>query len=101
VSVTDTGTWTFLTNHTHVLLTLYRNPDLRQRDIAAMVGLTEGAVQKILHDLEEGGYLQVERVGRRNHYEVDDSGHLRHPLEAGHQIGEVLRLLGSNAPSTV
>ena len=57
--------WTFLTNHAHVLLAVSRDPELRQRDISALVGITEGAVQRILDDLEEGGYLRRERVGRR------------------------------------
>lgn len=88
------GSWTFLTNHAHVLLALLRNADLRQRDIAALVGITEGAVQRILNELEAGGYLQIQRVGRRNHYEVKTDIPLRHPLDAGHTIGEVLdRLL--------
>ncbi len=80
----------FLTNHGHVLLTLYRNPDLRQRDIGALVGITEGAVQRILHDLEDGGYVEVRKVGRRNHYEVHPEHSLRHPLEADHTVGELL-----------
>ncbi len=85
--------WTFLTNHGHVLLCLYRNPDLRQRDIAALVGITEGAVQRILADLEDGGFVEVSRIGRRNHYRVHAELHLRHPLEAGHPVGEVLHQL--------
>ena len=87
------GRWTFLTNHGHVLLTLFRNPDHRQRDIAELVGITEGAVQRILHDLEADGYLDVRRVGRRNHYVVHPELSLRHPLEAGHAVGELLHQL--------
>ena len=86
--------WTFLTNHGHVLLALYRNPELRQRDIAAAVGITEGAVQRILHDLTDCGYIDVERVGRRNRYRVHPGSGLRHPLEAGHSVGEILEQLG-------
>ena len=86
-------TWTFLTNHAHVLLALYRNPDLRQRDIAELVGITEGAVHRILNELQTGGYVTVERVGRRNHYAIDPSLGMRHPVEDGHCIGEILELL--------
>lgn len=84
------NSWTFFTNHAHVLLALFRDPDLRQRDIAALVGITEGAVQRILNELESCGYLSIERVGRRNHYEVNGAAGLRHPLDAGHTIGEIL-----------
>ncbi|MEM9611634.1 MAG: helix-turn-helix domain-containing protein [Actinomycetota bacterium] len=93
ISVVRPTTWTFLTNHSHVLLAIYRNPDLRQRDIAHLVGITEGAVQRILHELEADGYLDIRRVGRCNHYTVHPDLGLRHPLEAGHTIGEVLERL--------
>ena len=92
------ASWTFLTNHAHVLLALFRDPDLRQRDIAALVGITEGAVQRILNELESCGYLRIERVGRRNHYEVNGTAELRHPLDAGHTIGEILQRLEHRAP---
>lgn len=85
--------WTFLTNHAHVLIALNRDPGLRQRDIADLVGITPGAVQRILDDLEAGGYLRREKVGRRNHYEVLDGAPLRHRLESSHTIGELLGLL--------
>ncbi len=84
------GSWTFLTNHGHVLLALHRNPDLRQRDIAQLVGITEGAVQRILDDLEDGGYISRAKVGRRNHYTVDADRPLRHPLEAHHNVSDLL-----------
>jgi DNA-binding IclR family transcriptional regulator len=93
----DASRWTFLTNHAHVLVTLHHDPDLRQRDIAALVGITEGAVQRILHELEADGYLEVRRIGRRNHYEIHPELGLRHPLEAGHAVGE---LLGQLTPPT-
>ena len=89
----EPGRWTFLTNHGHVLLALYRDPDLRQRDVAQLVGITEGAVHRILTDLQDGGYITIERVGRRNHYLIDASLGLRHPIEQGHCVGEVLERL--------
>jgi len=85
--------WTFLTNHGHVLLALYRNGDLRQRDIARLVGITEGAVHRILAELDDCGYVEIERIGRRNHYRVNASLGLRHPIEADHCIGELLERL--------
>lgn len=92
------GSWTFLTNHAHVLVALHRDPDLRQRDIAGLVGITEGAVQRILNELEQTGYLSIERVGRRNHYEVKTDIELRHPLDAGHTVGEILESLRPRPP---
>lgn len=94
---TGSGTWTFLTNHTHVLLCIYQNPDVRLRDIAGMVGITERAAQSIVADLEAGGYLRRERVGRRNRYDLMPDVPLRHPLESHHNVGELLRLLSRPA----
>lgn len=86
--------WTFLTNHAHVLLCIYRTPEIRLRDVAEAVGITERMVQKIVAELVEAGYLQVQKVGRRNQYTVHAKYRLRHPLEAHHTIGELLELLG-------
>lgn len=85
--------WTFLTNHAHVLLALTRDPDLRLRDVAERVGITERATQAIVADLVAEGYLGRRRVGRRNAYAVDESRHLRHPLEREHRIGDLLDAL--------
>jgi DNA-binding transcriptional ArsR family regulator len=74
--------WTFLTNHGHVLLCLAQLPELRLRDVAEQVGVTERAVQRIVADLEEGGYLTRRRTGRQNAYEIDNGRPMRHPLEA-------------------
>ena len=89
----DPASWTFLSNHTHVLLLLARNPDMLLREVAGEVDITERAVQRIVHDLVDGGYLQVERLGRRNHYRVIDRHPLRHPIEANTSLRDLLRLL--------
>ncbi|MCI4063934.1 MarR family winged helix-turn-helix transcriptional regulator [Micromonospora sp. R77] len=84
--------WTFLTNHGHVLLAIARNPTARLRDVADEVGVTERAAQAIVADLEADGYLHRTRVGRRNEYTVNPSGHFRHPAEAAQRIGALLAL---------
>ena len=86
-------TWRFMTNHTQVLLAIARNPDLRMREIAALVGITERAAQRIIKDLTEAEYLKSTRVGRRNHYSVNGSIKMRHPAQENQQIGELLELL--------
>lgn len=85
--------WTFLSNHTHVLHCIYLWPDIRIRDIAAKVLITERAVQRIVVDLEAGGYLKRLRVGRQNHYRLKPGLNLRHPLEDHVQIGRLLAVL--------
>jgi DNA-binding IclR family transcriptional regulator len=85
--------WHFVTSHTQVLLCLQRDPNARLRDIAATVGITERAAQRIVKDLIEAGYVKSERVGRRNRYLLDRSAHMRHPSQMKHEIGELLDLL--------
>jgi predicted transcriptional regulator len=86
-------TWRFLSNHTQVLLCIQRDPDVRFRDIAQMVGITERAAQRIVADLIESGYVESDRIGRRNHYRVNTDVAMRHPAQEGHDVGELLRLL--------
>jgi predicted transcriptional regulator len=85
--------WTFLTNHMHVLLFLYRNPDQRLRDVAVAVGITERMVQRIIVELVDAGYLKISKEGRRNRYVVNSKLRLRHPLEKHHTIGELMKAL--------
>lgn len=75
--------WTFLTNHARVLAAIADNQNARIRDIAARCRLTERAVQKIIADLEQDGYLSHTREGRGNTYRIDPTKILRHPAEAG------------------
>lgn len=91
---TETAPWTFLTNHTHVLFCIARDPEIRMRDVAAAVGVTERAVQRIVAELEEGGYLLRRRDGRRNRYEVRASLPLRHPIEKHCEVSALLAILG-------
>ncbi len=83
-------TWTFLTNHGHVLVCIAEDAGIRGRDIAARVGITERAAQSIIADLVAEGYVTRTRVGRRNHYEIHLDVPLRHPVESGHSVGELL-----------
>lgn len=84
--------WTFLTNHGHVLLCLARCPDIRLREVAAEVGITERAVQRIVADLHEEGYVSIQKEGRRNVYRVHRNRQMKHPVEAGHPVSELLEL---------
>jgi DNA-binding MarR family transcriptional regulator len=85
--------WTFLTNHLLVLICIARNRELRVRDIAQMVGITERATQTILSDLDQDGYIGREHIGRRTRYHVQLGGSLRHPLALSSTIGDLLDTL--------
>jgi len=81
-SDTSSASWTFLTNDAHVLLCLVEKPAARMREVAVRVGITERAVQRIVAELEEAGYLSRMREGRANRYLVHDNLFLRHPVES-------------------
>jgi predicted transcriptional regulator len=83
-------TWTFLTNHALVLISISGDPGLRIRDIASTVGITERAAQHIVRDLEETGYLSVTKSGRRNSYKVNTNRPLRHPLQYGYSVRDLI-----------
>jgi DNA-binding Lrp family transcriptional regulator len=85
--------WTFLTNHAHVLAILNAEPEIVLRQVAARVGITERAVQRIIHELEEEGFIKRERIGRRNRYGVLKAVPLRHPIESHRTIGDLLELI--------
>ena len=82
--------WTFLSNHAHVLLCIASDPAVRLRDVAERVGITERAVQKIVSELEDGGALTRIREGRRNTYVIHADCRLRHPIEDHQTIGKLL-----------
>ena len=87
------GTWTFLSNHAHVLICLAQDPELRIRDLALRVGITERGAQRILSELSAEGYVSKQRVGRRNRYVIHPHLPLRHPIERQHEVGTLLGLL--------
>lgn len=93
VSAPSEATWTFLSNHTHVLVCLAANAEQTLRDVSLQVGITERAVQRIVADLEAAGVLTREREGRRNRYVLDLDVHLRHALERHCRIGDILGLV--------
>jgi predicted ArsR family transcriptional regulator len=94
----ERSTWTFLTNHAHVLVCIAEEPDIRGRDVSAKVGITERAAQAIIADLVADGYVTRRREGRRNHYLVHEDSPLRHPIESDHSVGELLVMLGRVQP---
>jgi len=95
----DSAHWTFLTNHSHVLICLHRDPHMRLRDVAQRVGITERAVQRIVQELEQGGIIARRRDGRRNVYDIDARRPLRHPLESHRTVGDLLQLINDSIPA--
>ncbi len=92
------ATWTFLSNHSHVLLALHRDPELTLREVASEVGITERSVQRILSELEEAGYVVRERTGARNRYRFKMTAPLRHPIESHCRIRDLIEMVEADRP---
>ena len=86
------GDWTLFSNHGHVLVCLARDQQARLRDVARNVGITERAVQKIVRELQQAGFISISKHGRCNRYEIHSRKNLRHELEAGCPVGQLLSL---------
>jgi len=87
------GQWTFLTNHSHVLILLAHNSSIVLRKVAEMVGITERAVQRIIADLVDDGCIERQKVGRQNHYRIIRERNLRHAVECHRTVGDLLRII--------
>ena len=100
MSSSEEKRWRFVSNHTQVLLCIARDQDVRMRDLAQTVGVTERSAQRIVADLVEAGFVERERIGRRNRYSINaDRQMMRHPAQDGHEIGELLDLLKLDGPA--
>lgn len=92
-SETPQAAWTFLTNHSHVLLCLAAEPELPLREVAQRVGITERSVHRIVGELEAAGYLERSREGRHNRYAIRRSVPLRHPIESHRRVGDLIAMV--------
>jgi Mn-dependent DtxR family transcriptional regulator len=87
------GDWTFFSNYGHVLVCLSRDKRVRLRDVAFDVGITERAVQKIVRDMQDAGFITVSKQGRCNRYRLNKRKSLRHHLESHCNVGKLLALV--------
>ena len=92
--------WTFLTNHSHVLLCIVQNPHIRLSEIAETVGVTERTAFAVVTDLVAEGYLTKVRRGRRNEYQIHPELCFRHPVEAQSEVRALLAIIeGTRLPA--
>ena len=89
----------FLTNHGLALLCIAEDPEIRMREIAANVQITERAAQRIVADLVDAGYLERKRVGRRNRYTVQARLPISLPAERDIDLNSLLNVLLPNGSS--
>jgi predicted transcriptional regulator len=86
--------WSFLSNHAQVLVCIARDKDILLKDVASQIGMTERAVQRIMADLVDGGYVIRKRVGRRNRYEILVNKPIPHSEKVAITVGLALQLFG-------
>ena len=89
--------WSFLTNHARVLLSIAHDPGIRLREIGETVGITERAAHRIVGELADAGYVARKRNGRRNHYTIQAHLPLADPLAREQRIGDLLDVLARPA----
>ncbi len=85
--------WTLFSNYGHVLIFLAQNPKARLRDVSDAIGITERAVQKIVHDLQASDFITIKKQGRRNRYKINRRKHLRHNVVSGATVGQLLNTI--------
>jgi DNA-binding transcriptional ArsR family regulator len=81
--------WSFITNHSVVLMYVGRHAESTVREISLAVGLSDRGVSSILMDFEECGLVTKRRVGRKNHRTVDLAAVFRRPALQGRTLGEL------------
>jgi predicted transcriptional regulator len=89
--------WHVLTNHAQVLLCLAADPQVTMREVAARVGITERAVQRIVSELAATGHVTITKVGRRNQYVVRRDIPLPGPIVDGRPAGWLFEALERKA----
>jgi DNA-binding Lrp family transcriptional regulator len=96
--------WNFLSNYGLILTHLFQNPRATLREIARGTDLTERAVYQIVRDLEEGGFIEKKRVGRRNIYNINEGALFSYPvygeLNVAQMITALRRILEERRAST-
>ena len=88
--------WTFITNHGAVLLFLAEHPDSTVKTMAEELGLGTRTIIRLIADLEAGGYLAKQRLGRRNRYRLNVNRPFRHRRMAHLPVSNLLRVLGTH-----
>jgi HD domain len=83
----------FLTNESLVLLCIAEDRDVRVRDIATRIGLTERGTHAVLGDLVRGGFVERTRVGRRNRYRLVHSARLGNGFGPTVTVGDLIATL--------
>jgi DNA-binding transcriptional ArsR family regulator len=85
--------WTFITNHAQVLLTVARHPEATVAEVARATRITERSAYRMLADLQQAGYVRRRKVGRHNSYEIDPKLPLQDPILENELVGDLIALV--------
>ena len=85
--------WSFVTNQARALVCIARDPGVRLREIADVLGVTERRAFGIVNDLTKAGYVVKAKDGRRNRYRIQSHLPLPAPIGRDLTIGQVLGVL--------
>ena len=85
--------WTFVTNHGVVLAIISHERMITAREIATRLGVTVRTVRRIISELEDDGYIEIEKVGRRNRYKVNRNRPLRREDQREVAVTDLLEIL--------
>jgi predicted DNA-binding transcriptional regulator YafY len=88
--------WTFITKHAQVLLTVARQPEATVAEVARAARITERSAYRMLADLQQAGYVRRRKVGRHNSYEIDPKLPLRDPILENELVGDLIALVRTN-----
>ena len=86
--------WTLISNHGLVLAYIAKHRQSTAREIASAIKITEWTVHKIIAELDEGGYIERQKVGRRNMYRINPYLYMRHETIRDVRVGDLLKVLG-------
>lgn len=87
------GDWTFFSNHAHVLFLVSAREKITVRQLSLEIGITERFVIKIIQDLQDKGFIIVDKSGRNNRYRFNREKKLRHPVESHVKVGHLIDLI--------
>jgi DNA-binding MarR family transcriptional regulator len=96
--MSQSASWSFLTNHARVLICIAEDPGVRLREIGERAGITERAAHRIVGELVDAGYVSRRRIGRRNHYTIRSDMPVPDSVARNRRVGDLLAAL---TPATV
>ena len=94
-AASDPTNWQLLSSHARVLLAVLDDDRALRSEIAARTEVTERTVSRIINDLEEAGYLVVDRTRRRNRYRLDSRAAVFASAAEVLSLGDRLRPAGT------